>query len=371
MSNTAQYMLVANDEKVTWDAAGKIHFHAPGEDHLMIFDVGTDPAQPRHVVTIPVENSLFGPPTNLAVTPDNTLGLLANPMAWHADGDQWRPGPGKLLHVIDLSSTPPAMIDTIEVGPQPSGLAISRDGSLVLIANRGDHSISVLAIEGKKVTLLGHVQVDGHPVAVAFAHDGKHAFFAKMDSHRLGVLSISGREVHYDASADIVTGLVPYNVVVTPDGTLALTVDMGHPNASDGHADTISVISLADTPPRCIDKIVVDDAPEGIVMSPTGTHAAAIVIQGSNSDHKSWYYHRNGKVVLLKIDGARVTRVSEIEVGALPEGAVFSPDGNYLYVGNFLDSDMSVLKIEGDKLTDTGARIALGGHPAAMRTQSL
>jgi len=54
----------------------------------MIFDIGSDPAQPRHVVTIPVENSLFGPPTNLAITPDNTLALLANPMRWR--GARWR-----------------------------------------------------------------------------------------------------------------------------------------------------------------------------------------------------------------------------------------------------------------------------------------
>lgn len=364
------YMLVANDEKVTWDAAGKIHFLAAGNDHLMIFDIGSDPAQPRHVITIPVENSLFGPPTNLAITPDNTLALLANPMRWREQDGVWTPGPGNLLHVVDLTLQPPAMIATLEVGPQPSGMAINRAGTLALIANRADHSISVLRIRDKQVSLIGTVAVDGHPVAVAFDADGRRAFFAKMETHTLGVLQIDGENVSYQHEADIPTGLVPYNLVITPDGTLALTVDMGHPNASDGHADTISIIDIAANPPRVTNKVVVDDAPEGLVMSPTGTHAAAIVIQGSNCDHEAWFYHRNGKVVLLKIDGAQVTRVSEIDVGALPEGAVFSPDGRYLYVGNFLDADMSVLRIDGDTLVDTDTRIALGGHPAAMRSQS-
>ena len=40
-----------------------------------------------------------------------------------------------------------------------------------------------------------------------------------------------------------------------------------------------------------------------------------------------------------------VTKVGEVEVRGLPEGAVFSPDGKYLYVGNFLDSDGSILKM--------------------------
>lgn len=363
-------MLVANDEKVTWDDAGNIHFLPPGNDSLMIFDIGMNPAYPKEVATLQIENSLFGPPTNLAVTPDGTLALMANPMAWKAEGEGWKPEPGERLHVIDLTLSPPALIDTVRVGRQPSGLSISRDGTLALIANRADQSISIISIEGKKVSLIGTVAVDGHPVAVVFSEDGKRAFVAKMDKHRLGVLHISGSHVTHNPDDDILTGLVPYNVAVTPDGRLALTVDMGHPNASDGNVDTISVIDIESQPPRIIDKIVVDDAPEGLVISPTGTHAAAIVVQGSNCDHKSWFYHRNGKVVLMKIEGKKVTKVSEIEVGALPEGAVFSPDGRYLYVGNFLDADLSILEISNDQLIDSGRRIALRGHPAAMRGQS-
>jgi hypothetical protein len=53
--------------------------------------------------------------------------------------------------------------------------------------------------------------------------------------------------------------------------------------------------------------------------------------------------------------------------GALPEGALFSADGQYLYVGNFIAGDMSVVKVDGTTLTDTGQRIKLPGHPASMR----
>jgi len=33
---------------------------------------------------------------------------------------------------------------------------------------------------------------------------------------------------------------------------------------------------------------------------------------------------------VLKIDGRKVTKVGEVEVRGLSEGAVFSPDGNWL-----------------------------------------
>ena len=42
----------------------------------------------------------------------------------------------------------------------------------------------------------------------------------------------------------------------------------------------------------------------------------------------------------MKIDGKKVTRGNEVEVRGLPEGAVFSADGRYLYVGNFIDQDI-------------------------------
>ncbi len=71
--------------------------------------------------------------------------------------------------------------------------------------------------------------------------------------------------------------------------------------------------------------------------------------------------------MVLKVSGKKVTKVGEVEVGGLPKGIGFSPDGKYLYVGNFMDGDMSVLKVDGTKLTDTGKRMKIDGHPASMR----
>ena len=188
-----------------------------------------------------------------------------------------------------------------------------------------------------------------------------------MDSNALGVLQFDNARVTYDRKDDIAVGAIPYNVAVTPDGRIALSLDMGNPNASDGHVDTISVVDLEAQPPRTIDKIVVADGPEGMAMSPTGRFAAIVSIRGSNTDHKGWFYHPKGSVTLLGIEGKSVRKLAEVEVGALPEGAVFSPDGHYLYVSNFLDGDMSVLRVNDEGLTDTGRRIQLSGHPAAMR----
>lgn len=116
-----------------------------------------------------------------------------------------------------------------------------------------------------------------------------------------------------------------------------------------------------------IDKVVVGDAPEGFVISPTGKMAVAVLLKGSNMAPDSWFYNKRASVVSLAIDGKTVRRTGEVQVGGLPEGAVFSGDGKYLYVGNYMDRNISILRVEGDKLVDTGRTLTLPGQPAAMR----
>jgi DNA-binding beta-propeller fold protein YncE len=166
---------------------------------------------------------------------------------------------------------------------------------------------------------------------------------------------------------DLPVGQWPYNVDVTPDGKLALSADNGNGGRSDGHVDTVSVIDLEATPPRVIDRVVVGEAPEGFVVSPTGQIAVAMLLNGNDGAKNAWFYNAKGKVAVLKIDGKKVTKVGEVEVGGLPEGAVFSDDGAYLYVGNYLDRDISILKVDGTTVTNTGKKLALPGHPASMR----
>lgn len=374
-ANSPHLLLVGNDQKVTWND-GRIRFLAPGHDSLSIFDAGADPARPEPVATLALPNSLFGPPVNLAVAPDQRLGLIADSMAWPArdHGAGWQPAPGRDLYVIDLAARPPAIAQRLEVGLQPSGLSINRAGTLALVANKAGRSVSVLRIAGGRVEVCGEVDVGTPVVAVSFSADGRRAFVVKTDTHRLGVLRIdesnAAPRVTHDPAEDLTTGLVPFNLVVSPDGALALVVDMGSPTASDGHADSVSVIDLTATPPRVIDRVMVEDGPEGIAISPDGRYAAVAIVQGSNNPPDEWFHHPHGQIVLLRIDGLRVTRAGAIEVGALPEGVAFSPDSRYLYVGNFLDAEMQVLAVGDEGLSDTGTRILLPGRPASMRAQS-
>jgi DNA-binding beta-propeller fold protein YncE len=365
----AQLMIIGNDDKLTFDKTGKQIRRPPGKDSISIVDISS-PEAPKIVANLPLMNTIIGPPTNLAITPDQKLAIVANSMDWQKDGDDWKPVPDNKLYVIDLTTSPPAHIATVDVGKQPSGLSINKAGNLALIANRADNSISVLSINGKEVKLIDTVPMGEVVSHVVFTPDGKRALVAKFPGHRIGVLDVDGEKVT-DSKHNMNVGLWPYNVDVTPDGSIALTADNGFAGGSDGNVDTVSVIDLEATPPRVIDRVVVGDAPEGLAISPKGNLAAATLLRGSNMAWNSWFYNRNGSVAILKIDGKKVTKIDDVEVRGLPQAIAWSPDGKYLFVGNFMDGDVSILRVEetkkGLRVVNTGKSLKLPSQPASMR----
>jgi len=367
-SALAQTLIVGNDEKQSVDQSAKPIVNEPGHETLSVIDI-SKPEAPRIAATIPLINSVVGPPVNLAIHPSGEFAFVANSLEPVTQGWAHRLEPDNKVFMIDLKATPPKVIGTITVGKQPSGMAISPKGDLALVTNRADGTISVLSIRGQDVLVVDTVTV-GTPTdsvsAVAITPDGKRALATKAAANKVALLSIDGQKVTYD-KRDLPAGIFPYNIAVTPDGKLALTADNGNGGSSDGNVDTVSVIDLEADPPRVIDHVTVGDSPEGLAISPKGDLAVTVEARGSNMPKSSFFYHPGGAVTALKIDGKKLTNVGAVDIGVLPEAVAFSPDGQYLYVGNFLEGDMSVIKVDGTTLTETGQRIKLPGHPASMR----
>jgi DNA-binding beta-propeller fold protein YncE len=377
----AQLLITGNDEKVSFDEnTGKTITQPAGKDTVSIIDIA-DPTKPKIVVNLPLMNTITGPPVNLAITPDQHLALVANSLDWVKDGEAWKGIPDNKIYVIDLTASPPGQIGTVEAGKQASGMAINRAGTLVLVANRAEDSVTVLAIEGKNVKSVGTVSVASQPTAavaapppalpaaVAITPDGKRALVVKSGANRVGLLDIDGQKVSYaqvdGKNYDMATGLNPLNVQITPDGKLGIVANMG--GGQDGQVDTVAVVDMEANPPRVIDYVVVGDGPEGLAMSPAGGYAASLLLNGTGGTPKTAFYrHDKSYVALLKIDGKTVRKVAQADVGGLAEGIAFSPDGRYLYVGNFVDGNVDILRLDGDSLTKISS-FALPGHPASMR----
>jgi len=345
---------------------------APGKDTVSIIDI-RDRAKPRIIASLPLKNSIVGPPTNLAITPDGKLALVANSVDVVKDGDALKSVPDNELFVIDLTASPPAVIATLQTGKQPSGIAINRAGNLALVANRADNSVSVLTISGKTVAVAATVALAAADApsqqvsAVAITPDGKRALAAKTGANKVALLDIDGTAVTYKGY-DMITGVFPYNLQVTADGKLCLVANNGASGSADGQVDTVAVIDMTLSPPRVVDQVVVGDAPEGLAVSPAGGYAVALLTNGAGNVPKNAFFHHDHAIAaLLRTDGKKVRKVGETNVGTLAEGIAFSPDGRFLYIGNFGEQELVTFRLSGDRLVPVGSPLKLPGHPASMR----
>ncbi|MBV8096608.1 MAG: YncE family protein [Acetobacteraceae bacterium] len=357
-------VLIGLDGKIFFEASGP-RIDPGGKDALLVLDVG-DPAHPKIRASLPLMNSVLGPPTNLQITPDGKLGLLANSVVPSQVGDRTTTAPDNKLFVVDLEANPPKLIDTITVGRQPSGLSISHKGDLALIANRASKDISVLSIEGKTMRHIAEVPIGDEVAMVTITPDGRRAFAVKNLANKVAVLAIDGQKVTYDKAADIPAGFGVYNVDVTTDGHYAIAANTGV--GGDGNIATVMQIDATAEHAHSIDYVTVGEGPEGFAISPDGHWAVAPLLKGSPAPHDAWSYTRNGAVALLQIgSNGKLSLVNDLPVGAIPEAVAFSPDSKFIYVGNYADRNLQVFQIRDGKLADTGVVVDLPGQPASMR----
>jgi len=360
---SAQIALSGNDSKAVLDNGTLRIVQNPPPDTVTILDLGANP--PRVVGQVQAPHSVVGPPTSVALTPDERFGLVAS--AQRIDpANSTRQIPDNRLSVIDLRATPPAVVQTVETGAGPSGVSVNRAGTLALVANRNAGTVSVFRIADGRLTPVSTLTV-GPPASgvshAQFTPDGRFALVTRDGDSMVTVLRVEGENVTL-AGRDITAGIRPYGMGITRDGRWAVAANIGR---SSGDQDTVSLISLAAEPFRTVDTIAVGPTPEGIQVSPDNRHVAVTVMNGSNrpANHPM---RGPGLLVMLRIDDGRLVRVAQAEVGSWGQGVAFNSDGTRVFVQNMVEREIQVFGFDGQRLTPLPDRIRVEGGPSAFRT---
>jgi DNA-binding beta-propeller fold protein YncE len=363
----AEVMVVGIDRKFAYDKAAVRQALPPGHDEVMFFDLKT-PLNPHLLGTLPLENSIVGPPTNVAVTPDQSLALIADSVHSQQTDTGWKAAPADELFVVDLAAKPPSLRQTVRVGRQPSGIAISADGRFALVANRDDESITVLQIKAGNVSVSDTIPTGQTVGSVAIAPDGRLAVATETSAHKVLLLAISESQ-KVTVVRDLWVGLFPWNVAITPDGHTALVNNIGNAGQSDGSMKSVSVLDLSTDTAHVEQYLTVGDAPEGLAISPSGDFAALTILRGSyDAPSSAWFRHDVGQVTLVSLKHGEVRVRNSVDVGAFPEGVAFDHTGKYIYAGNYRSNSISILTIDrSGHLVDTHNTIQLPGPPASLR----
>src|SRR6266699_3059110 len=340
---SGELALSANDGKaVLIDGVNAVPASPPA-DSVTVIDLNATP--PKVVAEIPAPTSVVGPPSSVAVARDESFALVTG--ASKVDpSDPKKTVPDDKLTVIDLKASPPKVSAQLQAGQGAAGVSINRAGTLALVANRSEGTVSVFSIAGNTLTPVGKVNLGDDkagPSHVAITPDGKTALVTRDGDNKISVLSIDGTKVEY-TKRDINAGLRPYGIDVSSKGDFAAVANIG---LGQGDTDTVSLIDVRARPPRVVETVSVGQTPEGIKVSPDGRHVAVVVMNGSNKAKESPFYADHGKLVVLRAKGMKLTKVAEAPIGHWSQGAAFSPDGKTILVGNMVEKDVQVFSFDG------------------------
>jgi DNA-binding beta-propeller fold protein YncE len=359
----AEIAVSANDGKMVLENGVATVRKEPLPDTVSIIDLSAAP--PRIVAEIPAPASVVGPPSSVAISPDESFALVTGAMKVDP-ADPTKAIADDKLTVIDLKSSPPKILATLQAGAGAAGVSINRAATLALVANRSEGTVSVFTISGNALTPAGKIALGdakSGPSHAMFSRDGATALVTRDGDSRISILSVDGSKVEY-TKRDLFSAVRPYQIDTTGNGDVAMVGNVG---MSGGDADTISLIDMRAKPIRVATTISVGQTPEGLKMSPDGAFVAVNVVNGSNKAKTSPFFNDYGLLKIYRISGTDLAPVTEAKIGHWCQGIAWSKDSKTILVQCMVENEIATFAFDGKTLTKT-TPIAMKVSPAGIRT---
>lgn len=170
----------------------------------------------------------------------------------------------------DLATGQLTPAGSVNTGSGPRGLAISRDGSRLYVANEADGSVSV--IDTAANAAVATVTVGSQPTDVTVNDTRSRAYVSAAAESKVYVIDTSTAAVIATAS----TGLNPIGVSVTPDGKFYYAANQGDGTISQFSAATDTPIAPPVPSGPGVAEIAI--APEGDSLYPSNAAANTVAM---------------------------------------------------------------------------------------------
>jgi YVTN family beta-propeller protein len=290
---------------------------------------------------------------------------------------------GNDLHVIDPATN--KVVKQIEVGPQPHGLAVARDGStlFITIENTAGDEGELLWLDTHTDKVRRRLKIGPRPNQLACTPDGKIVYVPCDDATWWVIDTIKG-----EVLKKIPTGGRPHNTLCTNDGKFmylgpkgsyhVLIADtsthklVGEIPLSDAprpivlspdekrlyaNVDTLIGFEVADVAARKVIHRVEAEVPEDLLRKASRSHGICITPDGK----ELWMcdvFHDRTYVFDLTETPPKQTATIVMKGGGY--WMCFSPDGKFCYVSERIGNSVAVLETQSKK---TVARIPVGSAP--------
>jgi YVTN family beta-propeller protein len=228
----------------------------------------------------------------------------------------------------------------LNVGANPSGLAVNPKRNEVYVVNSAGGSVSV--IDAEKNAVVATIAVRRLPYFIDVDAEGKRAYVANSSSNNVSVIDLAARR----EIAAVGVGEAPGMARISPDGdTLVVTNRVGGSvTVIDPHS--LRIRGVFPDCPGATDTVILPDSSKAFVACSAG-HEVMVV----------------GLARTTPVDaGERVDRLLTIlEVGKTPVALALKPDGGEIFVSNF-DSD-TISEIA-TNTNEVGGAYLVGPHPS-------
>jgi DNA-binding beta-propeller fold protein YncE len=356
---SAQVAVSANDGKVEMvDGKQVVPAHVV-PDNVMILDLSGP--QPRRLATVNVPASVIGPPQSVAISPDGAYALIS--AATKLDPVANKAVPDNKVSVLDLKSR--AVVQTVEAGLGAAGLSFNPAGTLAVVANRAEDTLSVFRFADGKLTAVGDkivLPAKASPSHVVFTPDGSKALVTRDGDSKISVFAVAGATLT-PAGYDVYSGLRPYGIEVAAKAGLAVVANMSVDSRDDSN---IALIDLKANPIRTVGFAQVAPSPEGLGMSADGKYIVVSSLNGSSVAKTAPEYHDFGLLQVFRRDGIKLTKLAETKAGHWCQGPVFSADNRKVLLQCMIEKEIEVFSFDGKTLKRTGT-IPTSGGPAGIR----
>ena len=174
------------------------------DNSVWVIDIATN-----NVVGSPIPVGRL--PEGVAVTPDGTKVYVAN-------NNLNLNGTGTDTDTVSVITTATnTVVATITVGNQPSGVAVTPDGTKVYVANRGSGTVSAIATATNAV--VATIPVGGNPYGIAVTPDGTNVYVTTGNTVSVidtATNNVVGSPIPVGNSAQVVGIIGPLPLVVPP-----------------------------------------------------------------------------------------------------------------------------------------------------------
>lgn len=253
------------------------------------------------------------------------------------------------------------VIATVGVGDTPAGIAVTPNGLFAYVANNNNDGISggdsVSVINLKTNTVIATITDPSfhEPYTITINAAGTLAYVTNSNSSTVSIINIATNTV-----ASVINGFDgPSGFAIAPNGTTAYVNNYGGPaGVMSGNGTTVSVVNL--TTNTIVGTITVGLAPAGLAVTPNGEFVYVIDYVDGNP----------GTGTISIIATSSNTVVGTIPGFSGPFQIAITPNGKYAYVTNFGSNNFSpvgtTVSVVSLKTNTVIATIPIGIQPAGI-----